>query len=672
VSVGSASPKSVRMGEARLSGVEEQGAPAPDSPGPERGEALALARPALWRPALFALYPLAAVVCLTTPWVFGASEALPAFAEPLRIAGWAALAGSAAAGALAWAWRWPRRRIVFESGGFWMPPFPNASGSIWIPYRDVHAVHTWRQRGRRQLVLSLRGRIPRYWSAQAFVDPEAPKRFATSVRAGVARLPDGGERLRELDRRAASAAAARRGWPRVSLAVALVVAAVYAVEARLFALDQVAPVLALANGPEALGEGELFRLVTGTLLHGNVGHLVINLFGLLMMGAFCERLVGRGRFLVVLLGSALGGALASSALSGHHAVGSSGALYGALACLAYLMTAYRDEVPGNLHPPLWWCAFCVALGIALGIGLEVSLPVNIDHIAHAGGFVAGLGLSALTIRGRPLAALARTPSRLATRLAAGFLALYAGGVAWGIQAVGGLPLTERAVLESAVRQLGQEHLPPETRNNAAWQVATSPQATHEALRAARSAAEQLARERPSNPYRRDTLATLHFRLGDVETAAEIERSVLREQPDAVKASQLARFERARLRERSAETAEGGSVLRRGAGSEPQVRLDSPTTTGVLDVYALVEEPDGGLAGLAWLTLRCGSGGAGDCAVRAPDLPGTSALVVAHVAPAPEGAEAPAWRFWPLDPEVAALPGPLPPEAGSLGNDGTSP
>jgi len=134
----------------------------------------------------------------------------------------------------------------------------------------------------------------------------------------------------------------------------------------------------------------------------------------------------------------------------------------------------------------------------------------------------------------------------------------------------------------------------------------------------------------------------------------------------------ARFERAQRRERSAETTEGGGVLRRVAGSEAQVRLDSPATAGVLDVYARVEQPGGALAGLAWLTLRCGSGGAGDCAVRALDLPGTSALGVAHVAPAPEGAGTPVWRFWPLDPEVAALAGPLPPEEGSLGSEGASP
>lgn len=663
------------MSEAQLSGVEEQGAPAPASFGPERSEALALARPGLWQPALLALCPLAAVACLTAPWSFGAPSRSATAAELLRIAGWVTLAGTAAAAALAWVWRGPtRRRIVFEDGGFWMPPFPHASGSIWIPYQDVHAVHRWRQLGRRQivLVLSLRGRLPRYWSERAFVDPEALKRFTTSVRAGVARLPDGAERLHEIDRRAASAAAARRGWPRVSLAVVLVLTAVYAVEARLFALDQSARVLALASGPEALGEGELFRLVTATLLHADELHLMGNLLGLLIMGELCERLVGRWRFLVVLLGSALGGTLASSALTGLHAVGASGALYGALACLAYLMTAYRDEVPGTYHPPLRWCAFAVALGIALKIGLEEVLwRDDIDHIAHAGGFVAGLGLSALTIRGRPLAALSRTPSRLATRLAGGFLVLYAGGVAWGIQAVDGLPLTERANLESAMRQLGREHLPPGVRNNAAWQVAVSPLATHEALRAARAAADQETRERPDDPPVRDTLATLHFRLGDAETAAEIERRVLREKPDAFIASQLARFERARLRAIAPGSGEDLGVLR-VAGSEPQVRFDSPAAAGVLDVYALVEEPDGTLGGLGWLTLRCGSGGAGDCAVRAPDLPGTSALVVAHVAPAPEGAEAPAWRFWPLDPEVAALPGPLPPEEGSLGSEGASP
>ncbi len=660
------------MGESPLSTVPAQGTLAPGAPDPEGGEVLPLRRAGLWLPALLAMLPLASVACAVALWVFVPSlvgaEAPPVVAQPLRIAGWVALAGAAAAGALAWARRRPSR-LVLQTDGLWMPRLERASASVWVPYRDVCAVHpwtAWRLRRRRCLVLGLRGRVPRFWSARAFADPEALERLAASVRAGVARLPDAAERLREMERRAVTAAAAQRGWPGVTLAVALVLTAVHLMKIWLETLPPdgrplVLVLLTLANGPEALTGGEPFRLITGNLLHSDAVHLAVNLVFVLGVGVLFERLVGGRRFLIVLLGGALGGMVASSALAGQLAAGASAGANAALACWIYVFHAYRDEVPGNFYVPLWFLLPLWLFVVAANLVPNLQ-PGNIEYAAHAGGFAAGLVLSALVIRGRPLATLARRPSRLATGLAVGLLAVYAGGVAWGgVEVAGELRADEREALELALRRLGREHHPRAAHTFAAWQIATSTVATPEALRAAQATVEQVVREEPETVRARDTLATLHFRLGDAETAAAMERRVLRDRPDnAFTASQLARFERARLRDVAPATSEDRGVLVLVVGPARQVRFDPPVeVAGVVDVYAVVEEPAGALGGLVWLTLRCGSGGPEDCAVPARDLPSASSLVVTHVAPAPEGAEAPMWRFWPLDPEVAALPGPLP-------------
>lgn len=122
--MGAAARDSARMGEGRLGVVGEQSARASASLGPDSGEVLALTHPGLWWPAVVVLHTLAAVVCLTAPWVwapwvFGAPNASRTPAELLRMLGWLALMGTVgAAGALAWEWRWPRRRIVFEDNGF--------------------------------------------------------------------------------------------------------------------------------------------------------------------------------------------------------------------------------------------------------------------------------------------------------------------------------------------------------------------------------------------------------------------------------------------------------------------------------------------------------------------------------------------------------------------------
>lgn len=418
------------MGQSQVGVAPARDALATGPSDSQGGDVLLLRRPGLWLPAYVAMYALAGAA-LTA----GVSNALPALAEPLRIASWVALVGAAAAGALAWVRRRPTRRFVLQADGFWMPPDERTSGSVWIPYRDVRAVHpwnAWRLRERRQLVLALRGRIPRFWSARSFVDPDALERLVESVRGGVGRLPDGAERLRELDRRAASAAVAQRGWPVVTLAIALLLAVVYLLEVWSRALQPDSRLLhALAAGPETLEEGQLFRWVTASLLHSGEWHLAGNLLWLLLLGALCERLVGRRRFLILLLGGALGGAVLSSVLDGSPAIGASAATSGAMACLVYLMAAYRDEVPGILYLPLWECVLLVALLV----GVEAFRPGDIDHVAHAGGFVTGLALAAVLLRGGPLATLARRSSRLATSLTVGLLAIFAGGIAWGLLAV---------------------------------------------------------------------------------------------------------------------------------------------------------------------------------------------------------------------------------------------
>jgi len=420
------------MGQSQVGVAPARDALATGPSDSQGGDVLLLRRPGLWLPAYVAMYALAGVAALTA----GALNVLPALAEPLRIASWVGLVGAAAAGALAWARRRPIRRFVLQADGFWMPPDERTSGSVWIPYRDVRAVHpwdAWRLRERRQLLLALRGRIPRFWSARSFVDPNALERLAQSVRGGVARLPDGAERLREIDRRAASAAVAQRGWPVVTLLAALLLTVVYLME--VFWSGALQPdvrlVHALAIGSEALEEGQLFRWMTGSLLHSSERHLAGNLLWLLLLGALCERLVGRGRFLILLLGGALGGAVLSSALDGAPAIGASAAANGAMACLVHLMAAYRGEVPGILYLPPWECVLLVGLLV----GVEAFWPGDIDHVAHAGGFITGLALAAVLLRGRPLAALARRPSRLATSLATAFLAVFAGSIAWALLAV---------------------------------------------------------------------------------------------------------------------------------------------------------------------------------------------------------------------------------------------
>ena len=95
--------------------------------------------------------------------------------------------------------------------------------------------------------------------------------------------------------------------------------------------------------------------------------------------------------------------------------------------------------------------------------------------------------------------------------------------------------------------LEQRNARPELSNAAAWTLATSASAEASQLRAAVAGAERAAGAHPGNVALKDTLATALYRSGELDRAIELERQALEEKPSRFYASQLARFERARLR-----------------------------------------------------------------------------------------------------------------------------
>lgn len=130
-------------------------------------------------------------------------------------------------------------------------------------------------------------------------------------------------------------------------------------------------------------EGEVYRLLTSAFLHGNVMHLLLNMYALFLFGPQLEAALGRGRFTALYVISALGGSTASYALSAPNqaSLGASGAVFGLLG--AYLVVSRR--LNRSIAPVL------VLLGINLVIGF--LLP-RIDWKAHLGGLVVGVLVAA--------------------------------------------------------------------------------------------------------------------------------------------------------------------------------------------------------------------------------------------------------------------------------------
>lgn len=74
----------------------------------------------------------------------------------------------------------------------------------------------------------------------------------------------------------------------------------------------------------SIANGELWRLITPTFLHGNIVHLVLNSAALNNLGPLVETVSGRSRFLTVYTVAAIAGVTASYLGSPHPSLGSSG------------------------------------------------------------------------------------------------------------------------------------------------------------------------------------------------------------------------------------------------------------------------------------------------------------------------------------------------------------
>jgi membrane associated rhomboid family serine protease len=153
----------------------------------------------------------------------------------------------------------------------------------------------------------------------------------------------------------------------------------------------------LGNIPGAVRAGEWWRLVTALFLHAEWWHLAMNAAGLWVFGAGVERALGRWRMLAVfVVGGTLGNAL--SMWRGEYGVsfGASGSVFALLG--AFWVALYRLNVPLYLRyrrQLLFLLTAMVLIDLTLG-----AMETQVDDLAHAGGFAAGLLVSLALTRGQ--------------------------------------------------------------------------------------------------------------------------------------------------------------------------------------------------------------------------------------------------------------------------------
>ena len=131
--------------------------------------------------------------------------------------------------------------------------------------------------------------------------------------------------------------------------------------------------------------GEIYRLLTGTLIHIDLLHLLCNAYALFIIGNMVEGYYGKVKFSIIYLVSALTGSLLSIAMSNSFSIGASGAIFGLLGSLLYFGYHYRVYFGSVILKRI-----IPVIIINLGIGFMLT---SIDNFAHIGGLIGGFLIS---------------------------------------------------------------------------------------------------------------------------------------------------------------------------------------------------------------------------------------------------------------------------------------
>jgi rhomboid protease GluP len=135
--------------------------------------------------------------------------------------------------------------------------------------------------------------------------------------------------------------------------------------------------------PDAIQQGEYYRIITAGFLHFGIQHIAFNMYALTQAGMVVENFWGSGRFAVIYFVALIAGGVAAYATTIHTVqitAGASGAimgLFGAIFALGLKVPRLRRALVG-------WALFPIIATLAVGF----TVP-GISNAGHIGGVIAG-------------------------------------------------------------------------------------------------------------------------------------------------------------------------------------------------------------------------------------------------------------------------------------------
>lgn len=160
----------------------------------------------------------------------------------------------------------------------------------------------------------------------------------------------------------------------------------------------------LALDKLAVRDGEWWRLLTVTLVHGGMLHLLFNMYALYIVGPLAEALYGRVLYVTFYVLAAAAGSVASYLVFPNPSVGASGAIFGLFGLIAVANFVHKPALTRQARALTSQIVVLIVINLAIGFGVGGFLGGGIDNAAHVGGLIAGAWLG-LTIAPRGLATL---------------------------------------------------------------------------------------------------------------------------------------------------------------------------------------------------------------------------------------------------------------------------
>jgi rhomboid protease GluP len=163
------------------------------------------------------------------------------------------------------------------------------------------------------------------------------------------------------------------------------------------------------NAGNVLVYGEWWRIVTAMFVHVGILHLATNMWCLWNLGLLAEPLMGSAGVLAVYILTGAAGNLLSTLVNWvwpiHDSTGgvffpagagASGAVFGIAGALIVLLKSNRLPVPPTELKKLrksviYFAVLNLVLGLSINVGTHmIGSGLNIDNMAHIGGFASGL------------------------------------------------------------------------------------------------------------------------------------------------------------------------------------------------------------------------------------------------------------------------------------------